>query len=227
MGKKYRSSDAASSVMDQTEAMTDAHTVGEKEEELLQEVMADNLDIMLAIILKIREDPEYASNIYANCPRLQYLLIQHPALRPVFEDSKLIQINFEQVYKKAGGILPEDKPNYYRNILKCIVMHPLFKVLRFLLFIKKIVSCALGSGIGLVTSMFVADASADANNADNALNNEVHDGNPINQDNRESLNRAADYMEGKDLIFFALMRLDLSRDTKLYFSLYHRSAYRT
>jgi hypothetical protein len=185
---------------DHTEAMTDAHTVAEKgdhsQDEVLVHVMHDHLDVMLAIIMKIREDPDYASHIYSDCPRLQHILDQNPDLRPVFEDPKFIRINFEQVYKKAGGLLPEDKPSMMIVILRYIVNHPLFKVLRVLLFIKKIVSCIVGGGIGFVSSMCfpnlasAADAAADGNETPD-------DGATANQENRESLYHAADYMERK------------------------------
>ena len=183
---------------DQTEAMTDAPTMAEKgehsQDEILVHVMHDHLDVMLAIIMKLREDPEYASQIYSDCPRLQYILDQHPDLRPVFEDPKFIRINFEQVYKKAGGLLPEDKPNIMIIILQYVVNHPLFKVLKVLLFIKKIVSCIFGGGIGFLSSMCfpsptsAADMAADGNETPD-------DGSPANQENRESLYQAADYME--------------------------------
>lgn len=185
---------------DHTEAMTDAPTVAEKgehsQEELMVHVMHDHLDVMLAIIMKIREDPEYASHIYSDCPRLQHILDQHPDLRPVFEDPKFIRINFEQVYKKAGGLLPEDKPNILMVVLRYIVNHPLFKVLKVLLFIKKIVSCVFGGGIGFLSSMCFPhpDSAADATGDGNQT---PDDGSPANQENRESLYHAADYMERK------------------------------
>jgi hypothetical protein len=213
---------------DNTDAMTEALSVGEKDddhnEEILCRVMTDHLDVMLAIIMKIREDPEYASHIYSDCPRLQHLLDQHPDLRPVFEDSKFVRINFEQVYRKAGGVLPEDKPNYLRVILKKIVTHPLFKVLKVLLFFKKIVSCIFGGGLGMITSLFspgagaaAAAAATAADGADADTNNEVaNDGNPANQANRESLYQAAEYMERTftnyfvfDFLFLSLSRFQL------------------
>ena len=183
---------------DHTEAMTDAPTVAEKgghsQEELMVHVMHDHLDVMLAIIMKIREDPEYASHIYSDCPRLQNILDQHPDLRPVFEDPKFIRINFEQVYKKAGGLLPEDKPNILMKVLRIVVNHPLFKVLKVLLFIKKIVSCIFGGGIGFISSMCFPNPSSVADAAANG-NETPDDGSPANQETRESLHHAADYME--------------------------------
>lgn len=183
---------------DHTEAMTEAPTVAEKgehsQDEVLVHVMHDHLDVMLAIIMKIREDPEYASNIYSDCPRLQHILDQHPDLRPVFEDPKFIRVNFEQVYRKAGGILPEDKPGIIMRVLRCVVNHPLFKILKVFLFIKKIVSCIFGGGIGFLTSMCFpnpanfADATAQGNET-------AYEGSPENQESRESLYHAADYME--------------------------------
>jgi hypothetical protein len=59
--------------------------------------------------MKIHEDPEFVKDIYKDCPRLQHLMDQYPDLRHVFSDPKMIRINFEQVYREAGGILPEDE----------------------------------------------------------------------------------------------------------------------
>jgi hypothetical protein len=72
------------------------------------------------------------------------LLDQHPDFRPVFEDPSLVRTNFELVYRKAGGVLPEDKPNNLRLILKRIVNHSLFKVFRFFPLIKKLYCGTLG-----------------------------------------------------------------------------------
>lgn len=171
----------------QTSATNDAPT-----DELKHDVLTDHLDILLSIIMKIREDPDFASTIYQDCPRLQYLLTQHPDLRPVFEDAKLVRLNFEEVYRKAGGVLPEDRPKRFRRILVAIVTHPLFKVLKFLLFIKKIVSCALGGGFGFLTSMFFADLNAPTSTPDH---DEPDADNGVNAENREALNHAAEYME--------------------------------
>ena len=101
-------------------------------QEQVQEVMKDNLTLMREVVMKIREDPEFASNIYVNCPRLQHLLDQYPDLRPIFEDPKLIRINFEQVYRDAGGVLPEDLEKK-KTWLVWIVSSPFFMVLRVLL----------------------------------------------------------------------------------------------
>jgi len=60
----------------------------------------------------------------------------------------MVRINFEAVYKKAGGILPEDKPTFKQKVVKVvakIVSHPLFKVFRFLLLIKKCYNCVMVS----------------------------------------------------------------------------------
>lgn len=186
-----------------------SHTVGDKDDEeeiLRQEVMADNLEVMLAIILKIREDEDFAHSIYADCPRLQHLLDQHPDLRPVFEEQKLVLVNFEQVYRKAGGVLPEDRPDRLRQILKYVVSHPLFKVFRFLLVIKKIYNCIMGSGAAMVKgclcAMFSDHTAAAAAGAavgaagENLANVDADVVDPTNAANLEALNRAADYMEG-------------------------------
>mmetsp|Transcript_19105 Transcript_19105/g.34590 ORF Transcript_19105/g.34590 Transcript_19105/m.34590 type:complete len:647 (-) Transcript_19105:72-2012(-) len=110
-----------------------------------QELMNDNLELMREVVLKIREDEEYARNIYANCPRLQLLLNDHPELRPLFEDPKFVVLNFEKVYRDAGGTLPGDpvkKPGKIKQIKKIIgtiTSHPLFKAFKILMLIKKIV----------------------------------------------------------------------------------------
>lgn len=180
----------AESVTAQTAGTIDAPT-----EELMHDVLTDHLDILLAIIMKIREDPDFATTIYQDCPRLQHLLVQHPDLRPVFEDPKLVRLNFEEVYRKAGGVLPEDRPNKFRRILVAIVTHPLFKVLKFLLFIKKIVSCAVGGGFGFLTSLFMADHAANAA-ASNPDPDAADAEDAANAENRDALNSAAEYMEG-------------------------------
>jgi hypothetical protein len=180
----------AESVTAQTATTADAPA-----EELMHDVMTDHLDILLAIIMKIREDPDFAASIYLDCPRLQYLLIQHPDLRPVFEDPKLVRVNFEEVYRKAGGVLPEDRPSRIMQILVAIVTHPLFKVLKFLLFIKKMMSCALGGGFGFLTSMFFADHAANA--VTSTPDPDAPDADNANAENQVALNHAAEYMEGK------------------------------
>lgn len=78
----------------------DARTVNATQEEVLEEAIANDeqgLDVMLEIIMMIREDDNFARSIYSNCPRLQYLLDRNPDLRPLFEDPKFVGLNFEQV----------------------------------------------------------------------------------------------------------------------------------
>jgi hypothetical protein len=110
-----------------------------------QEVMNDNLELMREIVMKIREDEEFARNIYKDCPRLQELLKQHPDLRPLFEDPKFIVISFEKVFRDAGGVLPGDppvKPRRFERVkqtIAAITSHPLFKVFKYLMLIKKII----------------------------------------------------------------------------------------
>ncbi len=110
-----------------------------------QEVMKDNLELMKEVVTKIRADPEFAKSIYRDCPRLQYLLDQHPDLRPIFEDPELIAINFEKVYRDAGGVLPGDEPkeppklNFFYRILVCIVTSRAFIFVKIALRIKRIV----------------------------------------------------------------------------------------
>lgn len=64
----------------------------------LEGVMKDNLDLMLEIIVRIREDEDYAKNIYADCPRLQHLLDRNPELRPIFEDPNLVRSTFKRAH---------------------------------------------------------------------------------------------------------------------------------
>jgi hypothetical protein len=79
---------------DSRDGTSDTHDVTDPPNEELteqaQEVMKDNLELMKDVVMRIREDPEFASNIYAECPRLQHLLDQYPDLRPIFEDPKLV-----------------------------------------------------------------------------------------------------------------------------------------
>ena len=99
----------------------------EEQQEQVEEVIKDNLSLMKEVVMRIREDEDYAKNMYSNCPRLQHLLDQYPDLRVVFQDPKMIRINFEQVYRDAGGVLPEDeekKPSCFTRF----VNSPIFKV---------------------------------------------------------------------------------------------------
>jgi len=177
-----------------------------------------NLDLMRDIVMRIREDPIYACTIYADCPRLQHKLDEHPDLRPIFEDPDLVRINFEQVYREAGGKLPEDedeeeKKSCWRTTLGKIVNHPLFKVLRFLLLIKKLVGCVSGGGVAMVRGCLgrlccesmaetaldagaegAADGVGDLEGGDAAGDGGAH-ANPANAANREALNRVAEHME--------------------------------
>ena len=172
---------------------------------LIEDAMGNHLDLMLDIIMQIREDEAFARSIYANCPRLQHLLDQHPDLRPIFDDPKMVRLNFEDVYRKAGGILPEDAPTIKQRALVIvgrIVRHPLFKVLRFLLVIKKIYNCIVGGGLscvrGALCAMFTDGGTAAA--AAGASDDVDVDGGDVNLENeacRDQLMSCADYMEGR------------------------------
>jgi hypothetical protein len=175
-------------------------------DEEVQEVMKDNLELMLDVVMKIREDEEFARNIYANCPRLQDLLEHHPDLKPVFEDPHFVRINFEEVYRNAGGALPEDKPKkvscYNKVVTPClskVVNHPLFKVLRFFILIKKMVSCVMGGGFAMIKGCFCGlcfdEAADNIGDMDGDGGDGDHESSPQNQANREQLNKAADHME--------------------------------
>jgi hypothetical protein len=208
-----------------SEEEDESHTEDDDDEEdrnviLLEQVARDNLDLMYEVCMRIREDKEYAKSIYANCPRLQHLLDQHPDLRPVFEEPNLVRINFEDVYRKAGGDrLPEDRPNRVKKILVCIVRHPLFRVLRIVIMVKKIATCITGGGFAAVRSWVTgclcassataealpttiggADPTEDPTGWTQQYESSPEDvgmgeGNPANLANKEALYRAADYME--------------------------------
>ena len=169
-------------------------TLSPKDE--MQDVMQDNLDLMLDIVMRIREDPEFASGIYKECPRLQHMLDQHPNLRPLFEDPKLVRINFEEVYKKAGGVLPEDKKP--KTMLQRIVQSPFFKVLKVLLFCKKIMTCVMGGGLALTGAIFSGFFAPEDGAGDHDANDPDADMDSNNRENREALDRAADRMEDKE-----------------------------
>ena len=134
--------------------------VDQETQEKAQQVMKDHLEIMKDVVMKIRHQEGYAKAMYANCPRLQHLLDKNPDLRPVFEDPRLVRINFETVYKEAGGILPEDEEEEERkrnnpSLIMRIANHPIFKILKVLIFVKKFIGCIAGGGIALVgTSPF-------------------------------------------------------------------------
>lgn len=187
---------------EETESHTDStnmhNDTKEGMDEEVQEVMKDNLELMLEVVMKIREDEEFARNIYANCPRLQDLLEQHPDLRPIFEDPNLVRINFEQVYRDAGGVLPEDEPKKVTCLSK-VVNHPLFKVFRFFLLIKKMVNCVMGGGFAMIKGCFAGlcfeEAADQIGDFDGDGDMDQHESSPQNQANREQLNAAADHME--------------------------------
>jgi hypothetical protein len=62
-----------------------------KEADVVEEIVKDNLEIMLEIVMIIRNDAAFAKSIYANCPRLQHLLDMTPEIRPIFEDPALVR----------------------------------------------------------------------------------------------------------------------------------------
>jgi hypothetical protein len=184
--------------------------------EKVQEVMKSNLDIMKEIVMKIRNEPGYAKSMYINCPRLQNLLEQNPDLRPVFEDPRLIGINFETVYKEAGGILPEDEDEEgagnddkknKQSWIMYVANSPFFKVLKVLLMVKKFVGCIAGGGIAVIGGIvaFMTDCCTDCCCEDAFEEIDLDDIDDIDGDgdlatgpmdaNAEALNQAADYME--------------------------------
>jgi hypothetical protein len=167
-------------------------------QEKAQDVMKDNLELMKDIVMKIREDPEFARNIYSNCPRLQYLLNQYPDLRPIFEDPKLVRLNFEQVYRDAGGVLPEDEGKSKKTSwLVWLVNSPIFKVLRLVLFVKKMVMCVVGGGFAFVSGCFLGCCCEDAfEELDEDADADVDGGADPTQ---EALNKAAEHMEDPEV----------------------------
>ena len=161
-----------------------------------QEVMKDNLELMKDVVMRVRDDPNFAKGIYKDCPRLQHLLDQYPDLRPIFEDPKLVKINFEQVYRDAGGILPEDEEKKKKSWLVWLVNSPIFKVLKVVLFVKKLVACIAGGGFAFLSGCLLGCCFEDAleeldGDADADADAEEMEIDP----NREALNRAADHME--------------------------------
>jgi hypothetical protein len=170
----------------------------------VQEVMKDNLELMRDVVMRIREEPEFAKGIYKDCPRLQHLLDQYPDLRPIFEDPKLVRINFEQVYRDAGGVLPEDEEKAKKkSCLVWFVNSPIFKVLKLLLFVKKLMACIAGGGFAFLTGCLVGccfedaleELDGDADDADGDADMEEGQIDP----SKEALNRAADHMEDPDV----------------------------
>lgn len=169
----------------------------EEQTQQTKEVMKDNLELMKEIVMRIREDPEFASNIYSNCPRLQHLLGQYPDLRPIFEDPKLVRINFEKVYRDAGGVLPEDEEKK-KSLLVRIIESPLFRLLKWILFFKKLVACIAGGGFALISGCIICCCCEDALEdvgLDEDLELDAEDMDPM----KEALNRAADRMEDPEV----------------------------
>lgn len=175
-----------------------------------QEIMKDNLDIMREIVMRIRDDEEFAASIYADCPRLQHHLELRPDLRPIFEDPNLVRINFEQVYREAGGKLPEDdvedkKKIGFKAILAKIVNSPFFKVLRVILLVKKIVSCATGGGVSMVRGVFQnmccqsAAAAGGLDAPDLDADGTADAPNVGNEETKAALNRVAEHMEDPEV----------------------------
>lgn len=170
--------------------------------------IVDETEMMLQVVLKLREDPEFAKNMYANCPRLQHLLNRHPGLRPIFEDPKLVCLNFEKVYTSRGGILPEDlekyKPNCFQRTkaafmkrLVIITRSKYFKIFKCLLLVKKCLGLlspmkAIGCAKGCLQSMCCSCLE----DSDELLDG---DGDGNQSEAKQKLNDAADYMEDPDV----------------------------
>ena len=179
----------------------------------LEDVMRDHLDIMLDIIMAIRQDPQFAKSIYEDCPRLQHLLDQRPDLRPIFEDPRLVKVTFEKAYKEAGGVLPEENN---KTLLSTIVNHPAFKFLRFLIFLKKFMNCVNGGGVEMIRKglkdLFKSESTAgaleragdgggDGGGPDDGGNDNYadDDGNVENKESKDAMNDAADKFEEPEM----------------------------
>jgi hypothetical protein len=166
--------------------------------------------------MKVREDEDFARSVYADCPRLQHLLDQHPDLRPIFEDPKIVRINFETVYRKAGGRLPEDKVSVFalasekfKKTASYVVEHPAFKVFQFLVFLKKCYTFIVGFGANAVRAMLSGMfGSGEYNSGSNSENNVTSNVEDQFQDaglgsaddlHKEGLYKAAEHMEDPDV----------------------------
>lgn len=171
------------------------HNVDEELQEQAQEVMKDNMTMMRDVVMRIREDPDFAKGIYKDCPRFQHLLKQYPDLRPVFEDPKLVKINFETVYREAGGVLPEDEVEK-KSLLVRFVQSPIFKLLKLVLFIKRLFACIAGGGIALVVA-YVTGCCFEDPPIDDI--DGVEDIGMEQDATKEALNRAAEHMEDPDV----------------------------
>jgi hypothetical protein len=154
MGLRKRTGKASA----EAEPLTD---VPDELNEAAQEVMKDNLEMMREIVMRLRDEPEFAEGIYKECPRLQHLLEQYPDLRPVFEDPKMVRINFEAVYRDAGGVLPGDEVKK-KSKWQWFINSPFFKVVKFLLFIKKLMACIAGGGFAMAAGVFMGCCFEDA-----------------------------------------------------------------
>jgi hypothetical protein len=172
------------------------HKVDVELQEQAQEVMKDNLEMMRDVVMRIREDPDFANGIYKDCPRFQQLLKQYPDLRPVFEDPKLVKINFESVYRQAGGVLPEDEVKK-KSWLVWFVQSPIFKVLKLLLLVKRLFACIAGGGVAFIVAYVTGCCFEDPpmDDIDGAEDMDIGGGDPT----KEALNRAAEHMEDPDV----------------------------
>lgn len=171
------------------DSFVNRHKVDENLQEQAQEVMKDNLGMMRDVVMRIREDPDFARGIYKDCPRFQHLLTQYPDLRPVFEDPKLVRINFEAVYREAGGVLPEDKVKK-KSWLVWFVQSPIFKVLKLVLFVKRLFACIAGGGVAFIVAYVTGCCFEDPPIDDFDVDEMDMDG---LSPEKEALNKAAEY----------------------------------
>ncbi|GAX21465.1 hypothetical protein FisN_10Hh044 [Fistulifera solaris] len=178
---------------------------GDELNEDAQDIIKQNLEVMYDIVMKIREDEEFAKSIYADCPRLQHMLEKRPDLRPIFEDQRLVAINFEQVYREAGGVLPEDEEEEElkkkkTNYIAMIVNSPCFKILKIFLLFKKILACIFGGGMAIMLSLWkcLCCCCDDPTDMVEDPEDEIDD-DDANTANKEALYRAADHMEDPEV----------------------------
>ena len=162
--KGGKDKDGLSSTQDVTATQGgDGVQLDDEQLEAVQEAMKDNLTLMKEVVMRIREDPEFAKDMYKDCPRLQHLLDQYPDLRCVFQDPKMIRINFEQVYRDAGGVLPEDEDDSKKqSFMVWFANSPIFKVIKLLLFVKKAMACVAGGGFAFVSGFITGCCFEDA-----------------------------------------------------------------
>jgi len=202
------------------EDVLDEDVLDEDVQDEIADAITEDKDMMLDIILRIKEDDEYAKSIYKNCTRLQNLLEKHPDLRPIFEDPKFVLINFEKVYRDSGGVLPWDEEEVEEgnvftrahdtvvDTIAIVTGHPIFKIFKILMIVKKVMGFLSPSkGFGMIKGFFqglLEDPDAEPPDGDidadgGADGDADFEGNPDNLESRMQLNAAAEHMEDPEV----------------------------